>query len=886
MNDYERATGPPGRDPNTYRGLSSRPGDIRRTSTNRTDSFRFQSEEIILARTFETLEPHQHLCLIYESHEEWLAAVVPFISIGLKRGQKCIYIVDTSTADEIRTYLDGEGIDVDFVEKFGQLSILHETEVYTREGSFDPDRMIALLILETKKAIAEGYLALRATGEMTWVLRGHPGSEKLLEYEAKLNSDFFPKYPCLAICQYDLRKFDPEVIKGIIMTHPLLVRGRNIYRNFFYVEPEKLINQRPVEGEIQYWLNVLEREQRIQEVIQQSEGKYHSLFDNASDAVYLIEPQTARIIDCNKKAAEMDGYDIEELKTMSVMDLHPMEEHRQVFDIFHKDCRNGELIAIKDLHHKRKDGTLIDIEANSTIIGIGITRLYLSIVRNVTERRWAEEAIRHSEEKFAKAFHASPTLMAITTLDEGKIIEINEAYCRTLGYTREECIGHHTLELNIWADPEQRNSVVREVKKRGFIHNVEIELQTKSGEIITVIDSLDSIVLKNTKCLLSVSVDITERKKIEERIRQSERRTTILNQIARVFLTIPDEEMYGEVLAVVLQVMKSRQGIFGYISDRGDLVMPSMTRDVWAYCQIADKSIVFSSNTWGESLWGQAIREKKTYCSEGPFRTPEGHIKIDNFLTVPIVYRNKTIGLISVANKDEGYNGKDIDLLESITRNISPILNARLQRDRQERERKQAEENLKKTLDDAINTMVRIAEMRDPYTSGHQKRVTKLTIAIAQELKFDDVQIENLRIAAVIHDIGKMYVPADILSKPGKLANIELDLIKTHAQGSYEIVKSMDFPDVIAQSVLQHHERMDGSGYPSGLKGQEISMEAKILAVADVVEAMASHRPYRPALGIDKALEEISKNKGKLFDPDVVDACLRLFNEERFKFED
>jgi len=194
-------------------------------------------------------------------------------------------------------------------------------------------------------------------------------------------------------------------------------------------------------------------------------------------------------------------------------------------------------------------------------------------------------------------------------------------------------------------------------------------------------------------------------------------------------------------------------------------------------------------------------------------------------------------------------------------------------------------ESLKKTLNDAINTMVKIMETRDPYTAGHQQNVARLATAIAMEMKLEDTRIENLRTAAVIHDIGKMYIPSDILSKPGKLADIEFSLIKTHAQSGYDIVKDMDFPGVVAQAVLQHHERLDGSGYPNQLKGEDTLLEAKILAVADVIEAMSSHRPYRPALGIDKALEEISKNRGTLYDPDVVDTSLELFTEKGFKFE-
>ncbi len=193
---------------------------------------------------------------------------------------------------------------------------------------------------------------------------------------------------------------------------------------------------------------------------------------------------------------------------------------------------------------------------------------------------------------------------------------------------------------------------------------------------------------------------------------------------------------------------------------------------------------------------------------------------------------------------------------------------------------------LQKTLDSSIETIAKIVELRDPYTAGHQKSVANLAVAIAREMNLDDERISNLATAALIHDIGKIHVAADILSKPGKLSEIEFSLIRTHPQGGYDVIESMHLPHIIAQSVLQHHERLDGSGYPNQLRGDDISKEAKILAVADVVEAMASHRPYRPALGIDKALDEILKNRGKLYDPEVVDVCVKLFKENGFKFEE
>jgi putative nucleotidyltransferase with HDIG domain len=177
-------------------------------------------------------------------------------------------------------------------------------------------------------------------------------------------------------------------------------------------------------------------------------------------------------------------------------------------------------------------------------------------------------------------------------------------------------------------------------------------------------------------------------------------------------------------------------------------------------------------------------------------------------------------------------------------------------------------------------------EIRDPYTAGHQRRVSKLSCAIARELGMPEDQVEGIRVAGDIHDIGKIYVPAEILSKPGQITAIEYGIIKTHPQVGFDILKTIKFPWPVAQIVLQHHERLDGSGYPIGLKDGEILKEARILSVADIVEAMSSHRPYRPAQGIGKALEEIIQNKGVFYDSDVVDTCVKIFREKHFRFDE
>lgn len=196
----------------------------------------------------------------------------------------------------------------------------------------------------------------------------------------------------------------------------------------------------------------------------------------------------------------------------------------------------------------------------------------------------------------------------------------------------------------------------------------------------------------------------------------------------------------------------------------------------------------------------------------------------------------------------------------------------------------ESEKKLRDGMLDFVTAIAATVEIRDPYTAGHQHRVAELAVAIACELGMDDSQIEGLKLASVVHDIGKIRIPAEILSKPGRLNEFEYGLIKQHPQSGYDVLKSIDFPWPIAQMVLQHHERLDGSGYPQGLRGEEILLGARILSVADVVESMSSHRPYRPGLGVEAALDEITRMRGKLYDAQVVDACVALYKEHRYVF--
>jgi HD-GYP domain-containing protein (c-di-GMP phosphodiesterase class II) len=193
---------------------------------------------------------------------------------------------------------------------------------------------------------------------------------------------------------------------------------------------------------------------------------------------------------------------------------------------------------------------------------------------------------------------------------------------------------------------------------------------------------------------------------------------------------------------------------------------------------------------------------------------------------------------------------------------------------------------LRQTVAGIFQAMEIAIESRDPYTAGHQRRVAKLSAAIGSQMGFEEEKLKGLRYSALIHDMGKIAVPAEILSKPSRLTETEMNLIKSHPRVAYDILKGIHFFWPIADAVLQHHERINGSGYPQGLKNDEIIMEAKVLSVADVVEAMTSHRPYRPALGLDKALAEVTLGQGRLYDRSVVQACLRVFQESDFSLDE
>jgi putative nucleotidyltransferase with HDIG domain len=253
-------------------------------------------------------------------------------------------------------------------------------------------------------------------------------------------------------------------------------------------------------------------------------------------------------------------------------------------------------------------------------------------------------------------------------------------------------------------------------------------------------------------------------------------------------------------------------------------------------------------------------------------------------------------GFLTIVSKEmaaEDELKKHHDQLEEIVNERTvelTMLNDQLKQEIAERKLAEAKlqqgnAKLQKNLEEIVHAISLTAEKRDPYTAGHQKRTTELAMAIAREMGLSEYKVKGLQMAGLIHDMGKISIPAEILSKPGKLNEMELELVRRHPLSAYEILKKIDFPWPVDQIVMQHHEKINCSGYPQGLAGEEIILEARVLCVADVVESIDSHRPYRPGLGVDSALKEISKNRGILYDQNAVDACVKLFREKKFRYQ-
>ena len=470
--------------------------------------------------------------------------------------------------------------------------------------------------------------------------------------------------------------------------------------------------------------------------------------------------------------------------------------------------------------------------------------LFSKLEKKMLDLETANQQLKMLEERYRLSFENTSDVIFI--VDENlNILSMSQSAEKILGYKPEEFIGKLVTDMKHIFTPASFERAIADamlILKGETISAKIYEFMAKDGTI-KIGEVSGSPIMRNGQVtgFVSIARDITDRRRMEDELRNS----------AQKYRTILEDmnDMYYEL-------------------------------DIKGNMTFFNKALLSLTARSPEELQGMNFRDYMS--SEGSedalkifgeiYKTGKPRLFVNEIVTKTgeVKYFESQAGLLLDENKQPiGFRG--------IARDITDRKKAQDERD-------QVLARLRKTLGTMIQAMSAAVEARDPYTSGHQRRVAALARSIAAEMNLSRDQIEGIRMAASIHDMGKISIPAEILSMPRKLSKLEFDLVKTHSQAGHDIIKDIDFPWPIANIILQHHERIDGSGYPHGLRGDNILLEARILAVADVVEAMASYRPYRPALGLDTALEEITRNKNILYDGEVVEACLKIFREKKYEF--
>lgn len=501
---------------------------------------------------------------------------------------------------------------------------------------------------------------------------------------------------------------------------------------------------------------------------------------------------------------------------------------------------------------------------------------YFVALLDISKRLSAEQAFSASESQYRATLNSIGDGIHVVDKDM-RLVMINEALrlrIRDLGIDIEP-VGRTVSEVFKFL-PETVKREYAQVFNKGELLVTEERVKVGSREFISEVRKIPIFDGDNVEQVVTVIHDITDQKR-DEQVK------TVLYNVSREVNSAKDLRELFDLIQRSLSTIIDTRNFYIALRKKGSNEI--------SLAYFIDEKEDFKSLPEGKTLTSYVIENNR------PLLVTEGDIKqmrragqidaIENpakvWLGVPLRVKDAVIGALVLHNYHDpsAYMRKDVEILEFVSEQIA----AAVERKRVDEEISLNFQRLKKTSTSIIFTMAKILELRDPYTAGHQQRVARLACAIAREMGLDEEEVDGIFMAALIHDIGKIYVPAEILNRPAKLNETEMDLVKTHPSIGYDIVKEIDFAQPVDRIVVQHHERIDGSGYPNGINGHDIILQARILAVADVVEAMASHRPYRPALSLEETLDEIDRYRDVLYDGHVVDACMKIFKESSFKFE-
>ena len=507
----------------------------------------------------------------------------------------------------------------------------------------------------------------------------------------------------------------------------------------------------------------------------------------------------------------------------------------------------------------------------------------------------AEAALRDAETRYRGIFAESRDGILLIDAENGLVADCNPEFERQSGRCLAQLRELHIWELRPPDAQDKARAKFEEVKVEGVGGSNELPLQRPDGTVLPIEFVSTRMRIGERDYLQSTCRDISARKRAEEELRRLNWALRALGQSNSALVHAgTEEELFQTCCNAIAGAGGYPLAWIGRALDNAahSIEVAAAAGEAIEYLQGLEVS--WADTPLGQGPTGTAIRTGATQLantlSENAAYLPwiekaRAH-GLASSISLPIRNNNTTIGTLAVYSREQNAFGRpEVDLFEELAADIGYGIASRrthAERNQLQQQQLRSVELLKSALIATIGAVALTVEKRDPYTAGHQQRVAELSVAIGRKLDLSEDRIEGLRLGATIHDIGKIAVPSEILSRPGKLSALEFELIKAHPQVGYEIVKNVKFPWPVTEMILQHHERLDGSGYPQHLTAGEIVLEARIIAVADVVEAMSSHRPYRPGLGIDVALAEIERGRAILYDEVVADACLNLFRQHGY----
>ena len=600
-------------------------------------------------------------------------------------------------------------------------------------------------------------------------------------------------------------------------------------------------------------MDITERKQ-IEDELKESEKRFRTIFENASDGILAVDIKTKKFYLGNKMISQMLGYNQEEINTLTVMDIHPEKDLPHVLTQFEKQAKR-EIILAENLPVKRKDGSVFYADVNTFYITLAGKAYMAGIFRDITERKMSEEALRESEERYRTLFEESREAIYITTRD-GKFVNANQSMLNLFGYTKDEMLILKALQ--IYVNPDERTRFQQDIEQTGFVRNYKVKFRKKDG---TEMDCLLTSTLWNdiNGTILGyqgIIRDITELKKVEDQLRYISLHDPLTGLYNRAYF---EEEMH--------RVESGRY-------DSAGIIM----------CDVDGLKLV--NDALGHYTGDNLLRETANILKES-FREGDVAARVggDEFaVLLPNSDRNAIeIARLRIQDAIERYNSSNPPLPLSISIGSaigtgSSIIMTNLFKEADNNMYREKLQNSLSARSTIVQTLMKALETRDFTANGHVSRLQKLSTDLAMSIGLQEQKITDLRLLAEFHDIGKVGISDHILFKTGPLTSEEIIEMQRHCEIGHRI--ALCTPDLIpiANLILKHHEWWDGKGYPLGIKGKEIPLECRILAIAETYEAMTSDRPYHKAISHEEAVAELRRSSGTKFAPDLVTKFIEVLD--------